>query len=133
VFEAVLRMPFTFSNAKYTDMVYACGFCNGSAVAVVAECHQWFPNHSIPDRRVFIRVFNTLRESGMLCSAHVSSQHQVQQHAAEVENILQLVQCSPGTSSQRISMCLGVQQTRIWKTLHDAGLYPYHIRCVYNT
>jgi hypothetical protein len=27
----VLRMPFTFSNAEYADMVYVYGFCDGTA------------------------------------------------------------------------------------------------------
>jgi hypothetical protein len=50
-------MPFTFSNAEYADMVYVYGFCDGSAAVAVVEYRQWFPNHGIPDRRVFFRYF----------------------------------------------------------------------------
>jgi hypothetical protein len=49
VYESVLRMPFTFSNAEYADMVYVYGFCDGTAAAAVAEYHRWFPNCTIPD------------------------------------------------------------------------------------
>jgi hypothetical protein len=80
-------MPFTFSNAEYADMVFVYGFCNGNAVAAVAEYYRRFLNRSIPDRRVLTRVFNTLRERGTLPSAHVSSERQGQ-YVAEVGDIL---------------------------------------------
>jgi hypothetical protein len=48
----------------------------------------------------------------------------------EHENILEMVQCSPTTSTQRLSTCLGVSQTCIWRTLHDDSLYPFHQQCV---
>jgi hypothetical protein len=32
MFEAVLRMPFIFSNVEYADIVYVYGFCDGSSV-----------------------------------------------------------------------------------------------------
>jgi hypothetical protein len=59
---------------KYADMMYVYGSCDGSVTAAVEEYHQWFPMRRIPDHRVFSRMFNTLRECGMLPSAHVSSE-----------------------------------------------------------
>jgi hypothetical protein len=59
VFEAVLRIPFTFSNAEYADVVYVYGFCDGSAVATVTEYHRRFPNCRILDLRVFLPAFST--------------------------------------------------------------------------
>jgi hypothetical protein len=113
-------------------MVYVYGFCDGSAAAADVEYRQRFQNSRISDRRVFTRIFNTLREAGTLPSAHVSSEYQGQQDVAEVENILRLVERSSGTSSRRLSMRLGVQHTRVWRTLRDAGLYPYHVQRVQN-
>jgi hypothetical protein len=122
-------MPFTFSNAEYADVVYVYGFCDGSAAAVV-EYRQRFPNRRIPDRRVFTRIFNTLRDAGTLSGAPVSSERQSQADVAEVENILRLVERSSGTSSRRLSTRLGVPHTRVRRTLRDAGLYPYHVQRV---
>jgi hypothetical protein len=81
---------------------------------------------------VFTRVFNTLRKSGTLPSAHVSSERQGQQHVTEVENILQLVERSAGTSSRRIFMRLGVSQSKVWRTLRDASCAQVTYS-VYNT
>jgi hypothetical protein len=111
-------------------VMYAYGFCDGNAVAAVAEYHGRFPNLRIQNRRAFTRVFNILRESGTLPSAPVSSERQGQQHAAEVENILQLVERSAGTSTRRIFMHLGIPHTRVWRTLLDAGLCPWYVQCV---
>jgi hypothetical protein len=95
-------------NAEYADMLYVYRFCDGSAAAAVVDYRQQFPNCRIPDRRVFTRIFNTLREAGTLPSAHVSSERQAQQDVAEVENILRLVERSPCSSLGRLSMRLGV-------------------------
>jgi hypothetical protein len=46
----------------------------------------------ILDRRVFSKVFNTLRECGTLPSVHVSSERASQQNIEEQENILEMVQ-----------------------------------------
>ena len=66
-------MPHVFTNAKYADMLYVYGFCNGSATAAVEEYRRQFPVHRISDRRVFYKVFSTLRECGMLpqCSCFI--------------------------------------------------------------
>jgi len=65
-------MPHIFTNAEYADMMYVYGFCDGSATAAVEEYRRRFPMRRIPDRRVFYKVFNTLRECGTLPIAHFS-------------------------------------------------------------
>ena len=93
-------MLHTFTNAKYADMMYVYGFCNGSATAAVEEYRRRFPMRRIPDRRVFYKVFNTLRECGTLPSAHVSSERARKLNMEEQENILDMVQRSPTTSTR---------------------------------
>ena len=85
-------MPHFFTNAEYADMMYVYGFCDGSATAAVEEYRRRFPTRRIPDRRVFYKVFNTLRECGTLPSAHVSSERARKQNTEEQENILDMVQ-----------------------------------------
>ena len=67
-------MPHIFTNAKYADMLYVYGFCDGRATTAVQEYRQRFPMRRILDRRVFSKVFNTLCECGTFPSAHVSSE-----------------------------------------------------------
>jgi len=52
-------MPFTFSFAEFADMIYVYGFCDSNSVHAIAEYQQRFPNHRIPTRRVFTRVYQT--------------------------------------------------------------------------
>ena len=85
-------MPHIFSKDEYADMLYVYGFSDGSATADVEEYRRRFPRHRIPDRRVFSKVFDTLRECGTLPSAQVSSEQARQQYVEEQENILEMVQ-----------------------------------------
>ena len=66
------EMPHIFTNAENVDMICVYDFCDGSATAAVEEYRRRFPVRRIPDRRVFYKVFNTLRECGKLPSARVS-------------------------------------------------------------
>jgi len=98
-------MPHIFTNAEYADIY---GFCDGSATAAVEEYRRELPMSKIPDRRVFYKVFNTLRECGTLPSAHVSSERARKQNMEEQENILDMVQRSSTTSTRRLSARVGV-------------------------
>ena len=77
-------------------------------------------------------VFSTLRECGTLPSAHVSSERANKKNMEEHENILDIVQRSPTTSTRRLSARIGVSRTRVWRTLHEDGLYTFHPQPVQN-
>jgi len=93
-------MPHIFTNAENADMMHVYGFCDGSATAAVEEYRRRFPMRRVPYRRVFYKVFNTLRECGTLPRAHVSSERARKQNMEEQENILDMVERSP-TASKR--------------------------------
>ena len=38
-----------------------------------------------------------------------------------------MVQSSPRASTRRIARCLRDPHTRVWRTLHAEGMYPYHV------
>jgi len=78
------------------------------------------------------KVFSTLREGGTLPSADVSSERERTQNMEEQENILDMVQRSPTTSTRRLSARIGVSRTRVWRTFHEDGLYPFHPQPVQN-
>jgi hypothetical protein len=77
-----------FTDAEYADMIYVYGFCDGNATAAVEEYCRRFPVHRIPDRRVFSKEINTLREGGTLPSAHVSSEQACQQRVEDRRTFL---------------------------------------------
>lgn len=123
-------MPHTYSNLEYANMVFVYGFSNGNATAAVEEYRRRFPRQRMPDKNVFIRVFNKLCETGTLPSAKITSERATRQGLEEVENILDLVEADPMISSRRIATQLGIPQTKIIKTVHEQGLYPYHLQRV---
>lgn len=123
-------MPHIYSHREYANMVFVYGFCNGNARSAVREYRQRFPRHRVPSRKVFVTVFNKLCDSGKLPSTHIRSERASRQEVDEVENILDLVEENRGTSSRRISAQLEIPQTRVIRTLHEHGLYPYHIQRV---
>ena len=48
----------------------------------------------------------------------------------KVESILQSVEHSPTTSTQRISTHIGFPYTRVWRTLRQHDLYRFHLQMV---
>jgi len=119
-------MPFTFSFAEYADMIYVYGFCDGNSVNAVAEYQQRFPNRTIPNRRVFTQVYQTLRDTGTLPGVRIAADRDVD----EEEGIVQMVHSSPRASTRRIARRLRVPHTRVWRTLHAEDMYPYHVQRV---
>ena len=107
-------------------MVYVYGYRNGGANAAVDEYRRTYPLRRTPNRAVFTNVFCALRECGTLPSVHVSSERRSIQTVEEQEEIVSMVQRSPTTSTRRIASRLRVPQSRVWRTLHYDGLYPFH-------
>jgi len=89
-----------------------------------------FPNRRVPHSRVFASVYNKPRETGALPSSHISSERANEQYVDEVESILQSAERSPTTSTRRISPRIDVPHTRVWRTLRQHGLYPFHLQMV---
>jgi len=121
-------MPFTFSFEEYADMIYVYGFCDGNLVLAIAEYQQRFPNRRIPTRRVFTRVYQTLQDTGTLPGVRIAAERYVNESVDEEDGIVQMVQSSPRMSTRRIARCLRVPHTRVWRTLHAEGMYPYHVQ-----
>ena len=109
-------MPFTFSVAEHTYVIYVCGFCDGNSVNAVVEYQQRFPNRRIPTRRVFTRVYQTLRDTGTLPGVRVAAESDVNEGVDEEEGIVQMVRGSPCASTRRIARCVHVPHTRGWRT-----------------
>ena len=111
-------------------MIYVYGFCDGNSVHAVAEYQRRFPNCRIPTRRVFTRVYQTLRDTGTLPGDRIASELDVNESVDEQEGIFQMIHSSPRASARRIARRLRVPHTRVWTTLQAEGMYPYHVQRV---
>jgi hypothetical protein len=120
----------TYSNQEYVDIHFMYGYCDGNARASVREYHRRFPARRIPNPKVFINVHRHLTETGNFPKA--TAERPVQQELANEEAILNMIENSPSTSVRRISKRVRVSRMRVWRTLHNFGLYPYHIQSVQN-
>ena len=80
-------------------MIYVYGFFDSNSVHAVAEYQQCFPNHRVPTRRMFTRVFQTLRDTGKLPSVRIAAERDVNEGVNEEEGIVQMVQSSPRAST----------------------------------
>ena len=104
-------------------MIYVYGFCDGNSVRAVAEYQRRFPNRRIPTRKVFTRVYQTMRDTGTLPGVRIADERDVDESVGE-EGIVQMVQSSPRAITRRIARRLRVPHTRVCRTLHAEGMYP---------
>ncbi|PSN38956.1 hypothetical protein C0J52_24461 [Blattella germanica] len=76
-------MPFMYTHIEYAVMIYVNGFCDGNALNAVAEYRRRFPTRRTLSSRVFVRAFQSVRDSGSLPSAAHEQEELVQRiHAA---------------------------------------------------
>jgi hypothetical protein len=108
-------------------MIYVYGFGDGNSVHAVVEYQRCFLNCRIPNRRVFTRVYQTLRDTGTLPGVLIAAERDVNESVDEEEGIVQMVQSSPCASTQRNATRRRVPHKTEWKTLHAEGIYPYHV------
>ena len=111
-------------------MIYVYGFCDGNSVQAVAEYQQRFPDRRIPTRRVFTPVYQTLRDTGTLPGVRIAAERDVNEGVDGEEGIVQMLQSSSRASTRRIARRLRVPHTRVGRTLHAEGMYPYHVQRV---
>jgi len=101
-------------------MIFVYRFCDGNSLFAVAEYQQPFANRRIPNWRVF---------TGRLSGVRIAAERGVKESVKE-KGIVRMVHRSPRTSTRRIARRLHVPHTRMWRTLHAEGMYPYHVQRV---
>ena len=84
-------------------MIGVYGFCDGNAVNAVAEYQQRFPNRRVPTRRVFIRVYHTLLDTGTLPGVRIAAERDGNEGVDEEEGIVQILHSCPCASTRRIA------------------------------
>ena len=126
------KMPYIFTNAEYANMPFVYDFCDGSGTAALKStvdgflCAEFRILVCFPSCSIY--YVNVLRFPVLMF--HLKKARQ--QHVEEQENILEMVQRSHTTNTRRLSPRLGVSRTRVWRTLHEDGLYQFHPQRVQN-
>ena len=128
-------MPFTFSVAQYAGMIYVYGFCDGNSVLAVAEYQQRFPNSRIPNRRVFTRVYQTLRDTGTLPGVPIAAERGVNEGVDEEEGIVLLWMNFGDTNSYGPGMALiTFEAFKVFgKDAHEIHAVAHRVRDVIST
>ena len=75
-------------------------------------------------------VYQTLPDTGTVPGVRIAAERDVNEGVDEEEGIVQMVHHSPRASRRRIARRLRVPPTRVWRTLHAEGVYPYDVQRV---
>lgn len=122
-------MEYTYE--QLADMHYFYGMANGNSSEARRLYSVHFPTRRIPDSRLFDRIHRRLRETGQLAPVRIDVGAVVaQQNVIVDEVILQRVRDDPDISTRRLATELGVSRMAVWRVIHDAGYYPYHLQRV---
>lgn len=88
-----------------------------------------YPNRNTPDRRLFLTIDRRLRETGTF-QPQVAGNSGRPKVDANDEDILDIIDEMPGTSTRVIAAQLNVPHVRVWRRLNDQLLKPYHLTTV---
>lgn len=120
-----------FSNQQKTDIVLCYGEARGNSAAARRLYRHRFPHRAVPNARTFDSVVEHLRETGSFKGRFYDrGRHRAPAMVNIEEQILDAVHNSPEISVRRLSLQLEVSPFVVWNTLHEQGLYPYHLQQV---
>ncbi|XP_041984653.1 uncharacterized protein LOC121737150 [Aricia agestis] len=116
----------SFSNEEYADILFYYGAARGNAEQARREYGEIFPNRRLPDARVFSRTFRRMRERGTVVRYQGDAGRPRLEVGDDEEEILNHFQIDPTLSTRMIARRMGRSQWKVWYTLHENDLHPYH-------
>lgn len=121
-----------FTSNEYTDIHWVFAECGGNARASVRLYSERFPNRRLPCHTTFAAVDRRLRETGSFtCPKRNSGRQRFVRTAELEENILDIIEENPSTSTRKIALQLGgISNKVVLQTLTEQLLYPYHLQRV---
>ena len=119
-----------YTNADMTDMHFIYGLADGNALEARRLYIERFPARIAPDRKMFESIHRRLQETGTLKRNGGAGRPRTTRTVALEENVLNVVEEEPGTSTRKIAEVLNISNGTVWKILRENMLYPYHIQRV---
>lgn len=126
-------MAHVYGNNELVDMVMIYGECRHNAAAAARLYEERFPLRVHPRAPVILNVIQRARETGDLKEHRAAHAGRPRRQGNELveEEILNLVDEDPTTSTREISSNVHVSQYKVWKTLRENQLYPFHVQRVH--
>lgn len=120
-----------YSYGELADMHLIYGRTYGNSRAAQRLYQETFPQRRCPSRKMFTNVDRHLRETGSFSPVthDIGLPRTSRTHDAE-EQVLSIVMEAPETSTRQIAAVTRISQPTVWRILHEANLYPYHIQRV---
>lgn len=116
------------TNNEYVDMLLIYGEAHQNSAAASRLYAERFPNRIRPNPQRFTTLVIRAREFGVLQPRQGlgggPGRHQRILDAEE--EILNLAEEDPSTSTRRISGQVGVSNRIVWRSLRENQLYPFH-------
>lgn len=118
-----------YTNREMCDMHYFYGLANGSNTEALRLYAESFPNRRIPDRRFFQTIHQRLCEIGRLAPLPREVGSLPLREDLE-EAVLRAAEEQPELSTRRLAHLFNISKSAVWRILHRAGYYPYHLQRV---
>jgi hypothetical protein len=112
-------------------MVFVYGEARGNASRAAALYRGRFPTGQVPDARLFPAVLPASSCGSFRMHTADMGPTQTDRRLQPEEDELELVAATPGISTRRLAIQQGLSQSMVWRTLHEQGLYPYHVQRVH--
>lgn len=120
-----------YTNSEMAEMHFIYGLANGNAREAQRRYIERYPNRLIPDPRTFTNIHRRLMETGSFHNKNVDAGRPRAVRTPQIEEaVLNELNEHPETSTRKVSEILNVSHQVVWRILHDALLYPYHIQRV---
>lgn len=119
-----------FTNQEMAQIHFMYGLANGNAREARRLYAERFPNRRIPCPETFTRLHLRLEETGSFAKSKIGGRPFTIRTPQLEEDVLNMVEESPGTSTRKVGNELNVNHKTVWSILKDYLLYPYHIQRV---
>lgn len=125
-------MAHIYENNELVDMLLSYGECHHNAAAASRLYAERFPLRIHPTPITITNVVRRARETGDLREhrgGHAGRPRQPGNVQKEQE-ILNIIDEDPSRSTRDIAYEVELSQSKVWKTLRENQLYPFHVQRV---
>lgn len=120
-----------FTNEEMAQMHFLYGLANGNSLEARRLYAERYPERRLPCSETFTRLHIRLQETGTFARSKNIPGRPLSVRTAELEEqILDVVEDSPGISTRKIAADMNISGKTVWKILKENLLYPYHIQRV---
>jgi hypothetical protein len=106
-----------YSNQELADMHFIHSLADGNAVVVHCLYQERYPGRRCRDRKTFVSIYRHLCEHGIFAPLLANRGRPISTILELEEGILDVVNQTPGISTRRVSMQMGVTHSTVWRVL----------------